>query len=369
MAGKTKAVRPGTPSTNGTKPEPTIELFNASELMALDLPEIKEIVPGIITEGLIILAGKPKLGKSWMAFGVGVAVACGGYAFGSIHVEARDVLYIALEDGKRRLQSRLRKMLQGADPPPRMAFSTKWPRLDQGGVAAIAAWIEQAPAPGLIIIDTFARIRPHRDKSGGNKYEDDYADVEQLQELATQYGVAIVLIHHQRKEQADDPLDTISGTLGIGGAADGALVLTRVRGQAGAKLVVISRDLEEEPTLALEWHKDIAAWTIQGPNGELRLSPERQTILAWIRRANRAVSPQEIATGVDTSVGSVRHILRDLAEDGQVIQPRYGLYAIPKIGVHSIHSIHSPDSRMNGMNGMNDVFTSFNEGDEEDEEF
>lgn len=103
-------------------------IFSAAELMAEELPPVRWVVPGLLPEGVTLLAGKPKLGKSWLALGLGMAVASGGVALGTKQVECGDVLYLALEDNPRRLQGRLGKMLAGGEAPKGLYYATEWPR-------------------------------------------------------------------------------------------------------------------------------------------------------------------------------------------------------------------------------------------------
>ena len=103
------------PEKNG-KPE----TFTAAALMALELPPVRWAVPGVVPEGVTLLAGKPKLGKSWFTLGLGVATSTGGVALGTKRVEQGECLYLALEDNRRRLQKRLDKLLSGAKPPERL---------------------------------------------------------------------------------------------------------------------------------------------------------------------------------------------------------------------------------------------------------
>ena len=111
------------------------ETVTALDLMAAELPPVRWVVPGVLSEGVPLLAGKPKLGKSWLALGKCLAVAAGGVALGTRQVERGDVLYLALEDNRRRLQKRLSKMLCGP-APNRLEIATAWPKLDEGGVEA-----------------------------------------------------------------------------------------------------------------------------------------------------------------------------------------------------------------------------------------
>lgn len=92
--------------------------WTADQLMAANFPEPKWAVPGILAEGVSLLAGPPKVGKSWLSLGLALAVAAGGQAFDSVPVQGGPVLYLALEDTPRRLQTRMGKLLGGRRHPP-----------------------------------------------------------------------------------------------------------------------------------------------------------------------------------------------------------------------------------------------------------
>jgi predicted ATP-dependent serine protease len=128
----------------------------------MSFPPIKYVVPGVIIEGLTLFAGKPKIGKSWLLLHAAIAVARGGFTLGDIHCPEGDVLYCALEDNKRRLQSRTTKLIGLKDWPRRLIFRTEMPRLAQGGLDWIRDWITSVPEPRLIIIDTLATVRTPR---------------------------------------------------------------------------------------------------------------------------------------------------------------------------------------------------------------
>ena len=150
MNGRAPRRVPAVNNVADPEPAPAVETFTAADLMRMQLPEPRWAVNGIIPEGLSLLAGKPKLGKSWLALNIALAVATGGTALGSIHVEQGDVLYLALEDTKKRLQGRLDKLLhrQNAAAPERLTFATLWPRQDKGGLAALTEWLESHPESG-----------------------------------------------------------------------------------------------------------------------------------------------------------------------------------------------------------------------------
>jgi hypothetical protein len=150
------------------EPEPEAEpgTFTAADLMAQELPEPSWIVPDILAEGVAILAGKPKLGKSWMALGLCVAVASGGYALGTKSVEQGGALYLALEDNRRRLQNRLRQTLPDGNPPADLHMALGWPRMDEGGAEKLDDWLSEHPDARIVCIDTLKRFAREAAETG-----------------------------------------------------------------------------------------------------------------------------------------------------------------------------------------------------------
>lgn len=172
--------------------------WTAVDLMTADFAEPRFAVDNLIPEGLAFMCGAPKLGKSWMALGLSIAVAAGGKALGTIPVDGGEVLYLALEDSSRRLQSRLRVLLEGEHAPDGLQIETAWPRMDEGGADALDEWLDNHMAARLILIDVWPRIRP-RAGNRSDYFTSDYDGAAQLQGLATQRGVAIVALYHTRK--------------------------------------------------------------------------------------------------------------------------------------------------------------------------
>jgi len=280
---------PERPGLRGRRPQREAYVprtFTARELLERELPQVKWAISGLLPEGVGILAGKPKLGKSWWALYAAVAVAQGGIVMGEehgFHCEQGDALVLALEDSERRLQARLRQLLQDGAPPDRLHLELRWPRDDEGGVEALDAWLGQHPRTRFVVIDTLARFRA---RGGDPKYADDYAAIEGLQALAGRHGVAILLITHYRKAFSEDWIDSVTGTLGIAGAADTILGLERprgTRGQGEAILHVTGRDVEERD-LALRWDALSAQWVVLGDAEEYRTTKEMAELVAAIVR-------------------------------------------------------------------------------------
>lgn len=290
--------------------------WTAAELMATDFPEPRWAVPGLIAEGVTVLAGPPKAGKSWLALGLGLATATGGRALGAIDVDAGPALYCALEDTGRRLKTRLARVLGPAPAPDTLTLATWCPPLPSGGADLIAGWITRHDGARLVVIDVLARVRgaTGRDVSA---YDADYRAVCLAKDVADKHRVPLVIVHHTRKQSAADFLDEVSGTQGVAGAADSVLVLRRMRGRADAVLHVTGRDVEEA-SLALTFAADIGAWQLSAtPADEVMLGDTRAAILRYVREHDGS-TPKAIAEGTGIDPATVRQTARRMAEDGQL---------------------------------------------------
>ncbi len=300
------------------------QTYTDLDLTCTEFPQPRSVVPGLISEGVVILAGRPKTGKSRFAEHLGQAVARGDKALGLIDVEQHEVLYLALEDTPRRVKSRL-SIVPGT-PTNRFHYSFAWPRVDQGGLEQLDNWLKDHPDTKFVIIDTLGKIRS-RGQSRGTPYDRDYSDVSAFKKIADQFAVAIVLVHHLRKATADDYLDLVSGTTGITGAADTVAVLRRERMSSDASLFISGRDIEEQD-LALHFDPSSCSWTILGQAEEYRLSKERQDILNVLKSAGRSWKLNEIATALGKKAPVVHKLLAGLIAAGFVEQPNYGHYKL-----------------------------------------
>jgi hypothetical protein len=332
-------------------PSTTIpEIFTAAELMELELPPVRWVVPEILPEGVTFLAGKPKLGKSWKALGIGVAVTTGGMALGTKSVEEGEVLYLALEDNKRRLKQRLTKLLSDRAKPPGLHMAIEWPRADEGGVERLADFLIEHPNTRLVVIDTFARFKS-RTTGRRSQYDEDRDAVDPLIPIAAEHNVAILLVHHLRESESDDPLDMIHGSAGLTGGVDGALVLKRQRGRADAFLHVDGRDIEYPMELALKFDQTAATWAIIGEAEEYRMSEGRREIQSVLAEADEPLGPKEITAILDErlganapSYGAVGEMLSQMVKDGQAQNLGRGQYVHPDF---SQRHPDNPDSLTN----------------------
>lgn len=315
--------------------------WTADELMAVSFPEPTWAVPGIIAEGVTLLAGAPKVGKSWLSLGLGLSIASGRPALGNLPVQAGPVLYLALEDTPRRLQNRMRKVLAGHHQAPAdLTLDTYCPPLPAGGDAYIAGWLDENPGARLVVIDVFTKVRGQA-ASGSSAYEADYAAVGRVKRLADTYGIPIVLVHHVRKAAADDFLSTVSGTNGLAGAADAVLVLERARTQADGILHVTGRDVEETD-YPLGFDPAAGAWSLlDGPAEDYTMRDTRAQITRFVREYP-GHKPGQIADALALKPDTVRQTCKRMADDGQ-LRATNGAYH-PPFDTSDDHQLSAIDS-------------------------
>jgi hypothetical protein len=270
-----------------------------------------------------------------------LAVSAGGVAMGGVRVHAGDCLYLALEDGPRRLQSRIIQLQRGQPQQrglDRLTIWTSAPRLDEGLLQRLEEWVHHSRSPRLIVVDVFAKIRPSS-RVSDNAYDADYRALGPLQEWVTRTGIAVLLLHHTRKAAADDPLETLSGSNGLPGAADTILVLDRDAN--GTTLYVRGRDIEERET-ALRFEE--GQWIIAGDAADVRVSRQRAAILAAIDDVAEPLGPSQIAALTGMKAANVRALLHKLGNAGEVQRTDYGKYVRPEPTVRADNTGNTDNS-------------------------
>jgi hypothetical protein len=309
--------------------------ITAKELQGKQFDPVRYVLPGFIPEGVTLLVGKPKLGKSWAALDLCIAATADRFTFGTLKPSQGDGLYLALEDSQRRLKHRMAKLLpDGIAWPSRLTLQTSWRRANDGGLDDIEAWCNSVPDPTLIMIDTLEKFRtPPR--SGTQSYSTDYEAITGLQAIAkARPGLGIVLLHHERKMDAEDPFDTVSGTLGLTGAADTILIMKRKDG--AVRLFVRGRDVEESDT-PLQFNKNTCRWTLMNDTvAAERHSTERQQIIAalttFVSASDRdGMSVAEIMAATErTDRNAIDQLLFKMGRDGDIKRVRRGIYSLPQ---------------------------------------
>lgn len=234
-------------------------IYSAADLALQELPPAPMAVDDLVPEGLTLLAGAPKMGKSWMILWLALCVVQGVPFLGQPVRQGR-VLYLDIESNKRRTRGRLQQ-LGHHQPPLGLLVAHKAPKLEEGFTAALDGLLQADPDMRLIIVDTLGRVKGNG-RGAENAYEADTRIVGELQRWALDRAVSVVMVHHLRKPvsgQSSDPYERISGSTGITGAADAVLVLERSRHQQDAVLHADGRDISPRK-LALRF--EAGAWAL-----------------------------------------------------------------------------------------------------------
>lgn len=243
--------------------------FSMSDLYENVYDSRPPIVDGLLYSGTYLFVGAPKVGKSFfmaqLAYHVSMGIKLWDY-----EVKKGTVLYLALEDTEKRLQERLFRMY-GTDSAENLHF-TIWAKQLGGGLdEQLQRFVNEHPDTKLIIIDTLQKVR----EAGGDKfsYANDYEIVGKLKQFADKNHICLLLVHHTRKQQAEDKFDMISGTNGLLGAADGAFLLQKEKRTSDVATLDISGRDQQDQRLHLRRDADRLIWQFEKAETELWKAP------------------------------------------------------------------------------------------------
>lgn len=309
----------------------------ALDIFNTEYPDLTEHVPGLVTEGFGLLAGPPKIGKSWLTLDIALACSEGGIVLGGIKVSKRAVFLLALEDGPRRLKSRMQQL--GRTPTENLHIATKVEPLLI--LATITEFLTENPT-GLVIVDTFALAR-REPARGENPYLADYKAGRDFKAVTDAFpGSALVAVHHTRKQGATDWMDTISGSQGVNGSADFTLALTRERQSDTGTLNVTGRDIAEgEYAVTItgcQWSLDGADLDAASESARKRAAEARERkpsklgqrmlkALSFVQsRPGVDTKPKDLATYLEVSPAIASNVLGRLVDDDLITKSGYGAY-------------------------------------------
>ena len=227
------------------------------------------LIDGLLYPGTYLFVGAPKLGKSFLmaqlAYHISTDTPLWNYT-----VRKGTVLYLALEDDYRRLQERLYRMFR-TDGAENLFFSVSAGQLGKGLDEQLTRFMQEHPDTKLIIIDTLQKVR----EVGGDNYSyaNDYEIITRLKKFTDSYGIALLLVHHTRKQKADDTFDMISGTNGLLGAADGAFLLQKEKRTGNTATLEVSGRDQQDQRLHLKRNESTLAWDLERTETELWKEP------------------------------------------------------------------------------------------------
>jgi hypothetical protein len=314
--------------------------WTMSDLMSTPPEPLRWALPGVIPEGLTLLVGAPKAGKSWFNLNLVTALTTGRpvevFGWGQ-DLEPCPSLYLALEDPHRRVYDRMNQITRGLDFKAHRAGDV-WLSLDplhSGGRDEIERWLEKNPTARMIAVDVLAKVRDGDE--GQTMYQADYEAVGALKDIADDYGIGVVVTHHDRKKTDDDFVNMVSGTKGVTGAADTILYLERKRGSDEGTLKSESRDVES-CTYKMQFVREFGRWQIlerldpdaePSPNAEPKMALADQISQVLMHRGESSL--KDVAKVLDVPEATVKRAAADARENGALNQTSDGKWYVPKV--------------------------------------
>lgn len=251
------------------------------------------IIDGLLYAGAYILAGAPKIGKSFLVAQIAYHVSTGRKLW-DFDVHQGTVLYLALEDDYQRIQSRM-FMMYGVNDTPNLHFATAAGKIGNGLDEQLENFMREHPDTKLIIIDTMQKIR----ELGGESYSyaSDYEIIGRLKQFADKYCICVLTVHHTRKQPTGDSFEMISGTTGLLGCADGSLLMQKKKRTAlEATIDVVGRD-QQDQILYLKKDPETQIWNLERMENELHKEPPDAVLetVAKLVKESWCGSPTELA--------------------------------------------------------------------------
>ena len=297
------------------------------DLLADTIPPPRPIVEGLLHEGMLLFGGKSKRGKSWLMLDLALAVATGKPVWQHFPTrEPQPVLYLALEDGRGRIQRRLRAIQPGIQTTGKLQLLYDFPLLNDGGIERLRHYIETWHYR-LVVLDVLARVEPAARGHSDKTYHEIYRMFAPLQDLHRRHPFCLAMLTHLRKAEAEDIFDTLHGSVAYQGAQDTLWVLERPPRDAVGVLHLREKDSDDQ---ALHVSFVDGHWEFLGYDTEVKLSQGRQAILELFEEKERPLSIDEILKGLSrprSRYQTVRKTLHRMVQDEQLVRLDRGRYA------------------------------------------
>lgn len=303
-----------------------IPILTATDLLDLQLPKLHWFVENIIPLGLLILAARPKFGKSYLSLNLAISISTGRKFLEKYETNKSKVLYISNEDSLRRLQTRISSIISQIDFDEHtelnnLILNTDFPKLDSHGLDYLRKLVKQENIK-LVIVDTFFKQIVFT-KTRGNNYLSEYETTGRLQTFAIENNVGILLVHHTRKGESDNPIDAILGTSGISGSADTILIIDKKSGKNILEL--IGKDVEPL-SIAMSFKNGV--WRFKEPYTEMSITPEREEILELLKSEKREMRTSEIAEALGKKSNNISTMLKKMVADEKIKNPKFGIFSV-----------------------------------------
>ncbi len=337
---------------------PRIE--TAPELLARRLPAPRIIVDGLLGEGVTVLVAPAKAGKTWMALAAARAIATGRPWMGS-EVEQGDVIYLDKQNGEAVLQDRMRQLLDGDNTPlDRLHFAYDWPRFgaDESGLERLGSALDANRTISTVVVDMLVDMRPLRKgQQDKDVYQSDYVLLAHLNRFALKRHTALLILHHANKRpfDRDNPMLSVSGSMGIAGGASASWVLHRPFGGDEGMLYVSSRQFDSR-AVPLTWRDLFSAWVpteagdgdpaeIAARASEKRLTARSAVLHAFAGAGMARLSIRQLVDATGLDIKQVRNAAARLVDDKRLERLDYGLYQPPSINADILPQVSDYASR------------------------
>lgn len=282
-----------------------LQTITMTQLFQTSYQSRPPIVENLLHSGAYLLAGAPKIGKSFLVAQIAYHVSTGQELW-EFKVHQGTVLYLALEDDFQRIQNRM-FMMYSVNDTPNLHFATNAGKLGQGLDEQLENFMREYPNTKLIIIDTMQKIR----EVGGEAYSyaSDYEIIGKLKQFADKYCICVLTVHHTRKQPAGDAFEMISGTTGLLGCADGSLLMQKKKRTAlEATIDVVGRD-QQDQILYLKKDPETQIWNLERMETEPHREPPDPVLEAVARLVNVSQpewtgSPSELAAAVQADLAA-----------------------------------------------------------------
>lgn len=320
-----------------------------TELLAATIPPPLQLFDGLMHEGMLLFGGKSKRGKSWLMFDLALSLAVGRSGFRHFACPTpRPVLYLALEDGRARLQGRARAIQPNITSANDFHLRYTFAALADGGIEALADEIAHYHY-GLVVIDVLAKLESAPAGKSERNYHEIYEMFTPLQALRKAHPFCLAMLTHLRKQEADDVFDSLLGSVAYQGAQDVLWVLERKPKDDFAFLHIRDKDAEDQ-TIALRFLE--GHWEYIGEGEEYEVSRDSRRIIHVLHEEKRELSIAEIMKGAgfpEHKYAYVRNVLVTLVKDDFIHRTRQGRYSATVRGAHEFVQ-HEPadydDSRL-----------------------
>ena len=327
------------PTSDGYEKTKSVVDFNSvsldmKTLMNTELPPMQWAIGGILPEGFVCLAGRPKAMKSWTALKIAYCVQ-NGIDFLDHKTVQGDAIYFGLEDSKRRIKDRVLKLGYSKLKQPQIVLGGDVPYLGFGFEECLENWIKSRENPRLVIIDTLARIKPRQSKSAGTAYDADNLLMNGIQKLAVQNNLTVMFITHLSKASQEYGFDKIQGSVGVQGMTDAMWMLDRGDGiNSKASLKGRGRDILDFE-YAIQWDDETMSYKFEGNLDVINLNENRSEITKAMKELHeelKEIRPRDVAKyyGVTTNSKDGRRMARTMqrmADQFEILKgTKYGTY-------------------------------------------